>query len=250
LYYFKYPLAILLSLAPAVFVPFALPLAKANRDWRAFLVLVGGLALVHYAAYSLLNLPPYHWYYGIFISALALIGAGGLVVLAREGRAGRLTALALAAILALAGAAISAEAALARKQMPIHTNLGTVAQYRAIGEWLNAHMPTSEYHMIGELGVIQYYSHADAVNSFSDRQILRDFVSKLPDRSPSKWLAALNFAHLAARPPIRSDYLLEEDCKDRSGALKTWTTSSTWDDSVLWCLRRESAVNPASSRPD
>ncbi len=250
LYYFKYPLAILLSLAPAVFVPFALPLAKANRDWRAFLVLVGGLALVHYAAYSLLNLPPYHWYYGIFISALALIGAGGLVVLAREGRAGRLTALALAAILALAGAAISAEAALARKQMPIHTNLGTVAQYRAIGEWLNAHMPASEYHMIGELGVIQYYGHADAVNSFSDRQILRDFVSRLPERSPAKRLAELNFAHLAARPPIRSDYLLEEDCKDRSGALQTWTTSSTWAHAILWCLRRENAVSPASPRPD
>ena len=64
LYYFKYPLATLLSLAPLVFVPFALPLARTNRDWRAFVVLAGGLALVHYAAYSLLNLPPYHWYYG------------------------------------------------------------------------------------------------------------------------------------------------------------------------------------------
>ncbi|REF84631.1 hypothetical protein DES32_2741 [Methylovirgula ligni] len=250
LYYFKYPLATLLSLAPALFIPFALPLAKTNRDWRAFVVLAGGLALVHYAAYSLLNLPPYHWYYGIFISALALIGAGGLVVLTREGHAARLAALGLAAILALAGAVTCAEAALARKQMPIHTNLGTVAQYRAIGEWLNANMPAHEYRIIGELGVIQYYGHADAVNSFSDRQILRDFAAKLPEHSPGKWLAELNFAHLTVRPPVGSDYRLEENCKDARGALKTWTTSSIWIDSVLWCLRRESPVSPASPRPD
>ncbi len=112
--------------------------------------------------------------------------------------------------------------------MPIHTNLGTVAQYRAIGEWLNANMPAREYQMIGELGVIQYYGRADAVNSFSDRRILRDFVAKLPNGSPGKWLAELNFAHLAVRPPVGSDYLLEENCKDARGALKTWTTSSSW----------------------
>ena len=134
--------------------------------------------------------------------------------------------------------------------MPIHTNLGTVAQYRAIGEWLNANMPAHEYQIVGELGVIQYYGRADAVNSFSDRRILRDFVAKLPDGSPRKWLAELNFAHLAARPPVRSGYRLEEDCKDARGALKTWTTSSSWIDSVLWCLRREDPLSPASPRPD
>ena len=250
LYYFKYPLATLLSLAPIVFVPFALPLARTNRDWRAFVVLAGGLALVHYAAYSLLNLPPYHWYYGIFISALALIGAGGLIVLMREGRAARLAAFGLAALLALSGAVTCAEAALVRKEMPIHTNLGTVAQYRAISEWLNANMPAREYHLVGELGVIQYYGRADAVNSFSDRQILRDFVAKLPDGSTRKRLAELNFAYLAARRPVRSGYRLEEDCKDARGALKTWTTSSSWIDSVLWCLRREDPLTPASPRPD
>jgi len=216
----------------------------------AQLALVGGLALVHYAAYSLLNLPPYHWYYGIFISAAALIGAGGLILLAREGHAARLAALGLAAALALAGAVTSADAALVRKQMPIHTNLGTVAQYRAISEWLNANMPAREYHMIGELGVIQYYGRADAVNSFSDRQILREFVAKLPNGSPIRWLATLNFAHLILPPPIQSDYLLEEDCKDRSSAQKTWTTSSAWSSAILWCLRRESAVSPASPRPE
>ena len=73
------------SRSPSSFLS-AWPLAKANQHWRAFVVLVGGLALVHYAAYSLLNLPPYHWYYGILIGALALIGAGGLVELAGDFR--------------------------------------------------------------------------------------------------------------------------------------------------------------------
>jgi hypothetical protein len=248
LYYFKYPRATLLTLAPAILIPFAVPQIKTNKGWRDVVILVGGLALLHYAAYSLLDLPPYHWYYGIFIGAIALIGSGGLVMRGRE--ALRRGALVFAAILALGGAAVAAQAALVRKQMPIHTNLGTVAQYRAIAEWLNAHMPAREYHLIGELGVIQYYGHANAVNSFSDRRVLRDLLAELPEGSARRWLAELNFAHLAVRPPLRADYLLEAACTDRRGALMTWTTSSTWATSVLWCLRRESAVSPASSRPD
>jgi hypothetical protein len=261
LYYFKYPRATLLTLAPAVFVPFALPQIKTNKGWRDVVILIGGLALLHYAAYSLLDLPPYHWYYGIFVGAIALIGSGGLVMLdrvqgvsagagktahssphpaqGRESQALQRGAFVFAAILALGGAAVAAQAACVRKQMPIHTNLGTVAQYRAIAEWLNAHMPAREYHLIGELGVIQYYGHADAVNSFSDRRILRDLLTELPEGSARKRLAELNFAHLAVRPPIRSDYLLEAACTDTRGALMTWTTTSTWADSVLWCLRRE-----------
>ncbi len=237
LYFVNRPLAMFLSLAAGVFVPFALPLAKTNADWRRFVVLVGGLALLHYTAYSLLGLPPYHWYYGILVGALALIGAGGLVALAAHAR-GRLT-LCLAAVLALGSMAICAEAALAHEQMPTGTNWGTVRQYRGIAEWLNVHMPAAEYRMIGELGIIQYYGRADAVNSFSDRRILRDFAARLPDGSVRKWLADANFTHLALRPPVRSNYLLEENCADSTGALKTWTTSSAWVTSpIAWCLKQ------------
>jgi hypothetical protein len=96
-----------------------------------------------------------------------------------------------------------------------------------------------EYQMIGELGVIQYYGRADAANNFSDRAILRDVVNRLPDGSMRKWLADVNFAHLAPRTPVRSGYLLEENCTNRAGAVKTWTTSSTWIKSIVWCLKRE-----------
>ncbi len=238
LYYANCPLATFLSLAAAVFVPFALPLAKTNSDWRRFVVLVGGLAFVHYAAYSLLRLPPYHWYYGILVGALGLIGSAGLVTLVPRAR-GPL-ALGLAAALALGSMATCAEAALAHGQMPTSTNWGTVRQYRAIAEWLNVHMPAAEYRMIGELGIIQYYGRADAVNSFSDRRILRDVLNRLPNGSIRKWLAEANFTHLVLRPPVRSGYLLEENCKDSTGAVKTWTTSTTWTATpIVWCLKRE-----------
>ncbi len=237
LYYYKYGVATFLSLAFAIFVPFGLALVKGNRLWRAFVVLVGGLALVQYAAYSLLNLPPYHWYYGVLIAAVVLIGSAGLVEIAV--RFSHRIALGLVAVITLAGAGTCAEAALVRKQMPITTNLGTVGQYRAIADWMNGHVPITEFRMVGELGVIQYYGRADAVNNFSDRRILLDLFHRLRDGSPGKWLAAWNFAHLAVRPHVASDYLLEEDCKDSTGAVKTWTTSSTWIKSIVWCLKRE-----------
>ncbi len=237
LYYYKYRVATFLSLAFAVFVPFGLALTKRNWLWRAFVVLVGGLALIQYIAYSLLNLPPYHWYYGILIGALVLIGSAGLVAMAE--RVSRRIALRLAAAIIFAGAATCAEAAIVRKQMPITTNLGTITQYRAIADWMNAHISIDEFKMTGELGIIQYYGHADAVNSFSDRRILLDLLHRLRDGSPGKWLADMNFAHLAMRPHVASDYLLEENCKTSADAIKTWTTSSSWIDSVTWCLKRE-----------
>jgi hypothetical protein len=246
LYFINRRLATLLSLAGAVFVPFALPLAKTNSDWRRFVVLVGGLALMHYAAYSLLRLPPYHWYYGILVGALALIGAGGLVVLAAHVR---LLALGVVTALALGGVATGAEAALMHGEMPICTNWGRVSQYRAIAEWLNVHMPATEYEMIGELGIIQYYGHADAANNFSNRRVLRKVVAGLPDNSMRKWLADVNFKHLKLRPPVRSGYLLEEGCTDSAGALKTWTTFTIWVPPVLWCLKHEDTVSPALPHP-
>jgi hypothetical protein len=232
-----YPLATLLSLALLVFVPFGFTKTRANRPWRPVVVLVGGLALIQYIVYSLLNLPPYHWYYGIFVGAVVLIGSAGLISL--RDRFPRCTVFGFAAAVILGGAATCAEAALVREQMPIHTNLGTVAQYRGIADWLNDHTSMKEYQMIGELGVIQYYGRADAVNNFSDRAILRDVVNRLPDGSVRKWIADVNFAHLAVRPPAQSGYLLEENCTDSAGAVKTWTTSSTWIKSIVWCLKRE-----------
>jgi hypothetical protein len=239
LYFMNRPLAMLLSLAAAVFVPFALPIAEANSDWRRFVVLVGGLALLHYTAYSLLGLPPYNWYYGILVGALVLIGAAGLVAMAE--RFSRRIVLGLAAALAFGSVATCADAALVKGQMPTGTNWGTFRQYRAIAEWLNVHMPATEYQMVGELGVIQYYGRADPVNNFSNRAILRDVVNRLPDGSMRKWLAEVNFTHLVLRPPVGSGYLLEEHCDDSTGALKTWTTTSPWIEfmPITWCLKRE-----------
>jgi hypothetical protein len=235
LYFVAYPLVMGVSFAFLFFTPFGVKNIKTNRVWRTVVVLVGGLACVHYLAYSLMHLPPYHWYYGILTSAVILIGSAGLV--AQQDQFSQRISYGVSALFILAGAGLSAEAALADERMPIQTNWGTVRQYREIADWMNAHVSEPEYQIIAELGVIQYYSHANAVNDFSDRKILLKFIKRLPPESVATWLARLNFAYLRPPPEIQSGYVLREDCKETQGVVKSWVTSSSWRPPVAWCVQ-------------
>lgn len=240
LYARVYPWATAASFALLPLLLCALPFAaRAPRPPRAILLLglLAGLGgALHFLAYSLMRVPPYHWYYGWECAATTLLGSLALFLVTPSGGWPRAVALAVLAAVAMTGALISASAALRDGQMPIHSNWGTTAQYRKIAEDINRVFTGDHFHIDGELGVIQYYSKAEAVNEFSDREILRDIQNKAKPGALSTRLLAANFAWLKPRGDAPSPALLSTTaCGLEARATLRWTTGSTWRASAPWC---------------
>ena len=116
---------------------------------------------------------------------------------------------------------------------PSQATTGSDSQYRAIALWINDHSTVQSYLLSGELGVIQYYSRAEAVSDFSDRQILvtkmRDESSKLPT-----WLRRANI-HFLQLPGAPSGAEFRGDCVPGKVYDHTWITQGPWTGDHLWC---------------
>jgi hypothetical protein len=124
----------------------------------------------HYAAYSLLRVPPYHWYYTSEVMVAVLIGSLGVGVASH--RFHRVAAAAwsapvvwLVAVLATLGVPLT--------EAPIHTNWVTHSEYRELGLRLNSTVaPHETVSVNGEIGTVGYYSERLLVNEFSDMNVM------------------------------------------------------------------------------
>jgi len=234
LYLRTYPTAMMLACAPLVLVPLAIYPLLATRSLTTLLYLTLGPAAIHYLGYSLMRVPPYHWYYGWEMSAAIVIATAG----AFSPRVGRLARRVIGAgvlpALIVLGAWSSASSLVRAGQMPVQSNWGTAEEYRSIAEWINQHGRVQRFRIDGELGVIQYFTEADAVNEFSDRAAL---VSPESSRQGSltSALRRLNFAHLQVPtlPPVGAT--LSTGCDPQKRYEMSWVTHSPWRSDVTWC---------------
>lgn len=224
LYAHLYPWAIVGSVA---LLPPAVLALRVPSPARALLRLAAVYGLAHYVGYSLMRVPPYHWYYTSEIAVICLAGSFGLVLLVR--RWTRQTALgaAIAALLlmTLSGALLIPEVQtrFTLTSAPVTSNWASPSQYRAVGLWLRRHIPANaEVDARMEIGTVAYYSERNLENEFSDSRLTNAVIANSPylhSRLPVvRYLYMLNFLFRPLRfatPTHR--YLLAQRIDGQSG---------------------------------
>lgn len=245
LYLRVYRLETILSFA---FLPLLLLLFyKPVRDLAPiqFLLLTG---FAHFAGYSILNVPPYYWYYIPEITAIILIGSFGLGVLFQEAssNAWMKSLVSTLFILQVGGLFyILARGGLPVTEMPIHTNWATHEQYREIGLWLKEQQNGSMILVDGEIGTLGYYCDCHLSSFFSERKWLEQHIQHQTANNGFKSLLyKVNFLFLQEEKYFSPEYILAEIPAGKTGdkaAIKEWETGTKW---TSQCLVKLSAYSP------
>lgn len=206
LYLRKFPIAFSASVVVPALGLLALldQLAPARARSPALVTPSRTLALggvTHYAAFSLLGVPPYHWYYGPVIAALSIFVCAGLA-----GRAVRPTfasrwPVALSGVVCGLAVLMSLGLTVQRggqwTSAPIMTNWALPAEYRQLGEALGAHLPRQPIRSPGEIGTLLFHCRCLLLDEFSTRQYANRLIRQRRDaaRGPLRWWLELNHRH-------------------------------------------------------
>jgi hypothetical protein len=197
-------------------------------------------SLAHFAGYSMLQVPPYYWYYVPETTAISLIGSFGLGVLFQHSnskiwkRTGIRSIAAIFLILQASGMFyILIRDGFSIKEMPIHTNWATHEQYREIGEWLKEHDDGGTILVNGEIGTLGYYCDCYLSSFFSDRRWLGQYARQQIAGSGIKpLLYKVNFLFLDKEAQFPQPvYLLTETPNGESTSITSameWQTSTKW----------------------
>ncbi len=230
-----FPIATISSFALLPFGLFAL--RSSNHQLRKFLLLTGAYGLLHFSAYSILGVPPYHWYYVHQMIACVLIGSVGIACVIR-----RRNLYWTAAIPAIGLALLIHQGGFPFREAPIHTNWATTAQYREIGLWLRNHTESSiTFKLVGEIGTLSYYSERYLINNFSSRDLISNLIRKrFQQEGISGWLLRVNFYWRRPDTPFapRSYDLVHQPFgRPPPDALQVWRTSTYWGPNGKMSLR-------------
>ena len=242
----RYPLATLLSFVNLALVP-ALAIRRVRDSRMVRLVLALGLA--HFLAYSLLQVPPYHWYYAPECAAAILFGMLALGTLAqadlfRQLRHGVFAAAVIMMAVPLVGMSwILTGDHWDVTQMPIHTNLATEAQYQRIAAELNTRIDGKTVLMEGEIGTLGYYCNCLLLDPFSDRRWLTAGIKQATATGGiSAGLYRVNYLFLRPDPGFPPySYLLTVRSDPRSAEHAyddMWKASTTWSP-MSWIVLAE-----------
>ncbi len=237
LYYNRFPLETILSF---LFLPSLILLLNKNVWKLRYIILIIGISgLAHFAGYSLLHVPPYHWYYTAEIVVIILLGA--LFLSASYKYATKKWAKKLFGILMLFYFLIPLfgmfyiikKDAYYIKEMPIHTNWASHEKYKEIGLWLKKHYPQETIDILGEIGTIAYYSNSYLLDLFSDRKWMNKYVAKNTGKKGIKpKILKINLFFMShSRFPKASYRLMGRTNKKDLNSLKLvkkWNTSSKW----------------------
>lgn len=214
-----YPLATIISFSLLLFVPFAI-----NKKLPIGFILVFSIfSVLHFLAYSILSVPPYHWYYVPEISSIIILGSFGLVSIIKK----RKYFYTLSVGFIFLSSLFVINYVISTGFPPITTNLGSVKEYKAIAVWMNDHIEEKTVFLTGELGVMQFYSHTNLVDEFSDRKMLQNKVDS--SEGFKKKVLQFFFSNLKV-PKYSSHYKLMEfygsECKE--GYYKKWYVTSPY----------------------
>ncbi|WP_037345135.1 hypothetical protein [Sciscionella sediminilitoris] len=248
LYLQAFPKATVLSFLPVALGVLAglIWLALAVRrgpTWsglRPFAVLLLAGA-VHYVAYSMLIVPPYHWYYGPSMSAGIIFLAAALCAV--RGPLGWIGT-GIGGLLVAASVVWYTAHGLPRTYAPIMTNWTSTAEYRKIGRELHSIVGDRPVRSGGEIGVLAYSCDCAVVDEFADRGIMLGEIDKARSKSSGlgKTLQDINFTFLdRSVRPLRPEYALGATLSAHApaGAIKSWPIGSPWAKyKVLYLLRQ------------
>ncbi|RZQ62195.1 DUF2029 domain-containing protein [Amycolatopsis suaedae] len=195
--------------------------------------------LAHFLAYSWLDVPPYHWYYGPSIAAATVFTVA--VVATFQFR----VVVAAPVALAVAFGWVYVAPGLPRDAAPITSNHATSEQYLAIGRDLNRVAAGRAVTSAGEIGVLAHACHCEILDVFSDRGAIGPAIEqRRAEAGPfSRALLDLNFRFLNRDvQPKRAPLTLATT----TGAVPPGTLAS-WRISSPWTGERTLYVVPAST---
>lgn len=198
------------------------------------------LGIVHYFGYSVLRVPPYHWYYTTEVVVVVLLGCFGLGVCSQY--AGENTVLrqiiegaTVAGFLipALGMVFFLASGEFRVREMPIHTNWAYHERYKEVGLWLKENTSGQGIELRGEIGSMAYYCDCFLLDAFSDRKWLAQYVSDRATRpGVLSWLFRVNFLFFSeeTRLPTVLYQLVGSTSRSNSsvGFIKQWETMTNW----------------------
>ncbi len=193
LYLRRYPWEIVLTF---LWLPFALlAWLRSVRALGPVVSIIAGYLGLHYLAYTILNVPPYHWYYVPEAVSLLLLGTLALATLAktrpelfpRRAWTGVLT---LAILLPVGGMlGLLARGGVPLREGLIHTNWATYAQYREVGLWLREHYRGQTGYSEIEVGTVGYYCDCFLMDVLAHRRMTDALVHRHTGRSNPRSLA-------------------------------------------------------------
>ncbi|MER6989563.1 hypothetical protein ABT337_13585 [Saccharopolyspora hirsuta] len=224
LYHEVFPTAVVVSLIPPLLGLVCLPVLCALRAFRRVVRLwpwallgIGGVA--HYYLYTLLGVPPYHWYYAPSLIGLSLLLAGVLGAVRRE------VSLLLGCGLLVAQAWFAAVHGMPWREAAIATNWASAADYARIGTEVGRQLGAGTVSSPGEIGTIAYFCDCAVVDGFSDRGYLPDQLrQRLAAASPPvRALLELNYRNFTPEAPRPITHTLR-----REPGAGAWTIASTW----------------------
>jgi len=249
----RYPAETLLSFAYLALLP-TLAIRQVRNQRMMPLVLTLGVS--HFLAYSLLRVPPYHWYYAPECAATILFGMLALGALVRGEPAPRLRPILTAVIVIMMALPLAGMSWLLARdhfnvaQMPIHTNLATEAEYRRIGLQLSRRIDAQSVLVKGEIGTLGYYCSCELLDPFSDRRWLTAGVHEAASAGGiSAALYRVNFLFLRPDPGFAPyAYILtvrSDPQATRYPYVEAWQASTSWSP-MSWIVLAEV---PISAQP-
>ena len=236
LYYRVYPEETILSF---IFLPLVLLLLNRKTQSMTILSITGLAGLLHFIGYSLLRVPPFHWYYVPQVTVIILLGSFGLGALYRKAnlawrRRFLIPMTVICFLIPMLGMThILARDHFAAREMPIHSNWATYEQYKAIGLWLKQEHTREPIRLVAsEIGTLSYYCDCYLLDRFSDRSWLKDYISKIESKSGiMPFLYQLNFTFYSAPTFPPEKYILQaysSQLPSNVGILKKWDISTKW----------------------
>ncbi|MFD2418194.1 hypothetical protein [Amycolatopsis pigmentata] len=178
----------------------------------------GGLA--YYAMYSLLGVPPYHWYYVPPVVALTIAGtgivsetlspqrvAGGV----RKSPRWAVFAFALVPLLVAGYLPAFTGRGVPWTSPPFFGNWASATDYARVGRELRARIDGAPVGAPGEIGTIAYFCDCAIIDGFSDRGLLGPEIDKrIAEAGPvMRPLLKVDYARFdRSRPPVRLAYQL------------------------------------------
>ena len=257
LYIVRYPFLVIYSILPSVVYLLLLLFQKRKITSLEIILLV--FILLYFLSYSILAVPPYHWYYVpiifSFILLLSLLIIGMLKY--KFGNGKFYTGISIIIFIVIFHSIgilnyFKQNNFNPLQEAPIHTNWATQKQYKLISDWFNKHIAKGSYIKFnGEIGTMSYYCNMQLINDFTSRQFSTDrLISTLKRKGVViDFLSDLNFLWYKNDSKVLDfNYLLEEFNYDNQisndkSVVKKWSVSSRWIDSGVMYLKKVSADN-------
>lgn len=246
-YYTGFPLATVVSFGPAalglvglacwlVTVTYRRLRSSATRTGPSNLAAAASLGtggVVYYAAYSLLGVPPYQWYFVPTIVSLSCLFTVLVGAVASAGNVSRLVSLPLVATASaglVLGAYVDLEQGLPWRTPVIFGNWATPDDYARVGRQLADQVGDATVIAPPEIGTLAYFCDCAIVDAFADRGRVAPLIRERIDNAGPVGRALLELNYLwfdGNQSPRPAQFrLLWQEGPAPAGQPRAWTVRS------------------------